>query len=174
MTAKRKPRGTRERLEALEEKRAARVQAVEEVRGAKTRLALDGLDVGTLEALKAHGAIQDEDGPAWARFVEVARLLTPLFPDSVNPARAGALRWADATEEVPDGVPFPVPDNLPDFVAYFDEEARNCEAALSGLDVASLPAGVTPEEARQVFRYARAGWRLWASHGRVLIEWGDV
>ena len=54
------------------------------------------------------------------------------------------------------------------------EEARRCDALLSGLDVASLPDGVTLEEARQVFQYARAGWRLWASQGRVLIEWGDV
>lgn len=129
---------------------------------------------GTLEELRIWEAMQDEGGPEWSRRVEVRQLLTPLVPDSANPARLDAVRWADSAEDVPDGVPFPTPDNLPDFVAYFDEEARACDTALNDLEGLTLPDGVTLEEARQVVRLAQAGWMLWASMGRVLMSWEDV
>lgn len=172
--AKRKPRGTLARLEALEARQAERVQAVAVVRGEQTRQALDALDVSTLEYLYAHEDMQQEDGPAWARFVEVARILQTLFADSPNPDRLDAVAWCDAVEYTGDGVPFPVPDRLADFVAYFDEEKRNCDAALSKLDGLALPDGVSLDEARQVFEFARAGWKLWGSMGRVFLDWGGV
>lgn len=174
MTVKRKPRGTLARLEALEGRRAAQMQAVEDVKGEQTRQALDALDVATLKDLKSWGAVQEEDGPAWARFLEVGRVLAGMFPDSTNPVRPDAVRWVEVLEEMQEGLPFPVPDRLSDFVAYFDEEVRNCEAALAELEGGrTLPDGMTPDEAVGVIRYARAGWKLWGGMGRVLADWWD-
>lgn len=160
--AKRRRGGTLARLEVLEAKEAARLEAVRAekwaaITGAEARLSREDR-----AAIEDAGGLtgEDLDPDTLARMVEASEGL-PEVPPIEDPAKEEALAWAEACLDVADGAPFlrPPAGKVEDFARFFDACALWCEEAARSSS--------SPEVSR-LARWGAAFWRLDGALCRVL------
>lgn len=162
MTAKRRRGGTLARLEALEAREAARLEAVRAEKWAILTAAEARLSREDRGAIAEAGGLtgEDLDPDTLARMVEASRTL-PEVPPMEDPAKEEALAWAEACLDVADGAPFlrPPAGKVEDFARFFDACALWCEDAARSSS--------SPDMSR-LTRWGAAFWRLDAALCRVL------
>lgn len=141
------------RLDALEDREAARVEAVRAERWAKLRAVEARLSPADRAAQRDAVRVLDDgaDPDALARIDRAAGHLPHAVPVR-HPAKADAERWANAALDAPDTVPMPCPpaDRVADFLDYFEACAAYCDA-----EAVRVP--LSPD----VHRLARWGAALW-------------
>lgn len=122
----RAPRGKLARLEALEDRARERAEAVEAAKDEQTRRALGLLRSEDLDALR------ERMDAGRARCEEIRHAARALEgPLSTHPAKEEAWAWALLLEDLPDGVPYPLPADPSGFAGYFEEEAGRCAELLA-------------------------------------------
>ena len=85
-----------------------------------------------------------------------------------DPAGEATRAWGQATEDTPDGVPYPLPPV--GAAAYFEREAARCDRVKTDAPGEALPDGVSLEVVQTVARWSAAGWRYEAAYALELGE----
>ena len=158
--AKRRRGGTLARLEALEAKEAARLEALATDKSEAVRRAEALLSPADREAWQDAARVIEEglDPDTLARMVEASEDLPEVPPIAIqDPLREEALAWAEACLDVPDGAPFlrPPAGKVEDFARFFDACALWCEDAARSSS--------SPDMSR-LTRWGAALWRLSLIH----------
>ena len=160
--AKRRRGGTLARLEVLEAKEAARLEALATEKSEAVRRAEARLSPADREAWQDAARVIEEglDPEALARMVAASEGL-PEVPPVEDPLREEALAWAEACLDVADGAPFlrPPAGKVEDFARVFEACALWCEEAARSSS--------SPEVSR-LARWGAAFWRFDAALCRVL------
>lgn len=156
MTAKRRPRGTLARLDALEDREAARVEAVKSDNLARLSAARSRLSAADRIAWEDSARVMDEDTEpdTVTRIDRACAHLPPSVPLG-HAARVDADRWMDrvsAVLDAPGSAPLPAlpAEQVAAFLAYYDACAAWCDA-----EAVRVP--LSPD----VHRLARWGAALW-------------
>lgn len=159
-------RGTLARLGALEDRARARVAAVKAAKEETAMRAADRLTPADLATMYEHLDAQEAGGEWWA---EVCRTLAALEgPPLEDPAGEAARAWGQATEDTPEGVPYPLPPA--GAVAYFEREAARCDLVKADAPGIPLTDGLKLEAVQAAARWSAAGWRFEAAFAREVGE----
>ena len=158
--------GKASRLAALEDRSRARVAAVEEAKAEQWTRAAQRLPASDRAALHEHLDAQDAGGAWWAEVCRAADALAGLPLE--DPAGEAARVWKQATEDTPDGVPYPLPP--PGTAAYFEREAARCDTVKTDAPGEVLPDGVSLEAVQTAARWSAALWRYEAAFALELGE----
>lgn len=154
------------RMAALEDRSRARVAAVEEAKAEQWTQAAQRLPAADRAALYEHLDAQEAGGAWWA---EVCRVWSALEgPPLEDPAGEAARAWGQATEDTPDGVPYPLPP--PGAAAYFEREAARCDTVKSDAVGEVLPDGMSLEAVQAAARWSAAMWRYEAAFAQVVTD----
>ena len=161
-----KARGTLARLEALETAERARAVGVEAAKEEQWTRAAQRLPAADRAALHEHLDAEDAGGAWWA---EVCRTVNTLKGSPLeDPAGEAARVWKQATEDTPDGVPYPLPPV--GAAAYFEREAARCDTVKADAPGEALPDGVSLEAVQTAARWSAALWRYEAAFAQVVTD----
>ena len=154
------------RLGVLEGQRRVRVAQVEEAKAGQWTRAAQRLPAADRAALHEHLDAEDAGGAWWA---EVYRVWSALEgPPLDDPAGAAARAWGQATEDTPEGVPYPLPPV--GAAAYFEREAYRCDTVKTDAAGEVLPDGVSLEAVQTAARWSAAMCRFEAAFALELGE----
>ena len=158
--------GKASRLAALEDRSRARVAEVEEAKAEQWTRAARRLPAADRAALHEYLDAQDAGGAWWAEVYRASAALegSPLE----DPAGEAARVWKQATEDTPDGVPYPLPPV--GAAAYFEREAARCDTVKTDAPGEDLPDGVSLGAVQGAARWSAAGWRYEAAFAQELGE----
>ena len=154
------------RMAALEDRSRARAVAVEEAKEKQWTRAAQRLPAADRAALYEHLDAQDAGGAWWAEVCRVSSALAGLPLE--DPAGEAARAWGQATEDTPEGVPYPRPPV--GAVAYFEREAARCDAVETDAAGEVLPDGMSLEAVQTAAHWSAAGWRYEAAFALELGE----
>jgi len=148
------------RLEALEAAERERVAADVAIKEERATRAIGRLSPADRTAVHEYLDAQEEGSEWWEEVCKVGDAVSGLPVE--DPVGEAARAWWETLEDIPDGVPHPLPPI--GAAAYFEREAARCDLAAEQAPKEVLPDSVSLEAVQTAARWSAGWWRYQAAY----------